>query len=107
MCPEPSTSCRNQGSMAASRSKPARRAVQRPAAVRKGHPKPLPPLIARVPETPDAYLARLERLVSELTTHVYFDTSFFLMWLAKLGRPARAQFLAWVTAEGAMRFHMP
>jgi hypothetical protein len=29
------------------------------------------------------------------------------MWLAKLGRPARAEFLAWVTAEGTKRFHVP
>jgi hypothetical protein len=97
--------------MAATRSKPARRAAQHLATGRKRRPKPLaipvlPPLIARVPETSDGYLARLKGLVSLPTTHVYFDTS-FLMWLAKLGRPARAEFLAWVTAEGAKRFHVP
>lgn len=45
-------------------------------------------------------------MISEGQTHVYFDTS-FLMWLAKSGRPARAQFFAWVAAEGAGRFHVP
>jgi hypothetical protein len=62
--------------------------------------------MARQPEASDAYLARLEALVSEPTTHIYFDTS-FLMWLVKLGRPAREQFFAWITAQGAQRFHVP
>lgn len=64
------------------------------------------PFIARQPENSDEYLQRLERLISESTTHVYFDTS-FLMWLTKLGRPAREQFFAWVNAAEPRRFHVP
>lgn len=64
------------------------------------------PFIARQPENSDEYLRRLERLIPETTTHVYFDTS-FLMWLTKLGRPAREQFFAWVNAAEPKRFHVP
>ena len=97
--------------MAATRSKSAQRAARRPAVATKRRPKPSAltvarPLMARQPEASDAYLARLEALVSEPTTHIYFDTS-FLMWLVKLGRPAREQFFAWITAQGAQRFHVP
>jgi hypothetical protein len=63
-------------------------------------------LIGRAPETSDQYLTRLAVLVSDTGAHVYFDAS-FLMWLAKLGRPARSEFFAWVTAEGDARFHVP
>jgi hypothetical protein len=98
--------------MAATRSRPVRRVAARKTPARKSaRPRTVPhaastPLIARAPETSDEYLARLEALISDAGTHVYFDTS-FLMWLAKLGRPARSQFLAWVAAEGATRFHVP
>src|SRR4051812_48430208 len=64
------------------------------------------PLISRQPETSEQYLQRLANLISDRDTHVYFDAS-FLMWLAKLGRPARAQFLDWVTQKGESRFHVP
>ncbi len=95
--------------MAATRTRSVRRTPQRGAIGRKHRTKSataIVPLIGRVPETSDAYLARLAKLISATDTHVYFDTS-FLMWLAKLGRPAREQFLAWVTVEGATRFHVP
>src|SRR4051812_12698964 len=95
--------------MAATRTRSVRRTPERGAPPRKRRADAavaVAPLIGRVPETSDVYLARLAKLISETGTHVYFDTS-FLMWLAKLGRPAREQFLAWVTAEGAKRFHVP
>src|SRR5437763_849711 len=95
--------------MAATRTRSVRRIRQRGATAHKPRPEPaatIAALLGRVPETSDAYLERLAELISKAGTHVYFDTS-FLMWLAKLGRPAREQFLAWVTAEGAMRFHVP
>jgi hypothetical protein len=48
----------------------------------------------------------MQRLVSDPRTHLYFDTS-FLMLLAKLGPPARQQFVEWSTAIGLQRFHVP
>lgn len=48
----------------------------------------------------------MQRLVSDPRTHLYFDTS-FLMLLAKLGSPARQQFVDWSTAAGLQRFHVP
>lgn len=56
-------------------------------------------------ETPDAFTDRLRSSLSRGDTHVYFDTS-FLMWLTKVGRTARAQFVAWAaTLDG--RAHVP
>lgn len=75
-------------------------------------PRPRPartwrgPLFGKEPEFSSEYLARMQRLVSEPRTHLYFDTS-FLMLLAKLGSPARRQFVEWSTAIGPERFHVP
>ncbi|WP_246659724.1 PIN-like domain-containing protein [Methylosinus sporium] len=64
------------------------------------------PLIGREPEGVDDYLAKVARLVADVRTHLYFDAS-FLMWLAKLGEEARAEFHAWQSAVGESRFHVP
>jgi hypothetical protein len=93
--------------MSAIRSRPARRSGARGAAARNPPAIRQPsPLISRAPETSDDYLARLALLTADPDTHIYFDAS-FLMWLVKLGRPARGQFLEWVAAEGDARFHVP
>lgn len=63
-------------------------------------------LIGSKPEGVDDYIARIARLVADTRTHLYFDTS-FLMWLAKLGEKARAQFLAWQSTVSESRFHVP
>ena len=64
------------------------------------------PLFGKEAEFSSEYLARMQRLVSDPRTHLYFDTS-FLMLLAKLGSPARQQFVEWSTAIGLQRFHVP
>jgi hypothetical protein len=64
------------------------------------------PLIGREPEGADVYIARVMRLVEDPQTHLYFDAS-FLMYLAKLGENARAEFLAWQARVGETRFHVP
>lgn len=64
------------------------------------------PLFGKKPEFSSEYLARIQRLVSDPRTHLYFDTS-FLMLLAKLGAPARHEFVEWSTAIGLQRFHVP
>ena len=64
------------------------------------------PLIGRTPENADAYIARINTLIANPRTHIYFDTS-FLMFLAKLGAPARDQFMVWQRAVGQDRFHVP
>ncbi|WP_085035841.1 PIN-like domain-containing protein [Ensifer aridi] len=58
------------------------------------------------PENADDYITRLKRLLAEPHTRLYFDTS-FLMWLAKAGEPARAQFFHWQKSVGKTRFHVP
>ncbi len=63
-------------------------------------------LIGGDPENADDYVLRLTRLLSEAHAHLYFDTS-FLMWLAKAGGPARAQFLEWQRSVRGARFHVP
>lgn len=94
--------------MAATRRNSSRPSSQRHPRTRRRRPvdAAVTPFIARQPESSDEYLDRLERLIAESTTHVYFDTS-FLMWLTKLGRPAREQFFAWVNAAEPKRFHVP
>ncbi|MDT5014101.1 MAG: hypothetical protein QOD39_261, partial [Mycobacterium sp.] len=94
--------------MAATRRKSARPPSRRPVRTPRRRPADavVTPFIARQPENSDEYLRRLEGLISANTTHVYFDTS-FLMWLTKLGRPAREQFFAWVNAADPKRFHVP
>ncbi|MGO9265916.1 MAG: PIN-like domain-containing protein [Candidatus Binataceae bacterium] len=52
------------------------------------------------------YLQRVGALITHPRTHIYFDTS-FLMFLAKLGTPARDQFMDWQRAVGQHRFHVP
>lgn len=64
------------------------------------------PLFGKEAEFSSEYLARMQRLVSDPRTHLYFDTS-FLMLLAKLGPPARQQFFEWSATIGLQRFHVP
>jgi hypothetical protein len=64
------------------------------------------PLIGREPEPVDDYLTRIARLVADSQTHLYYDAS-FLMWLAKLGETARAEFFSWQSDVGEPRFHVP
>ncbi|OIQ75269.1 hypothetical protein GALL_430630 [mine drainage metagenome] len=52
------------------------------------------------------FLTRFLHLASTHDAAFYLDTS-FLLWAARLGRPARAEFLSWVNAVGADRFHVP
>ncbi len=97
--------------MAAVRSK-----LRRPAAAKsrtrkspvrkKAMPQTFQPLLSLPLETSDAYLARLAIALAAVGTHVYFDAS-FLMWLVKLGRPARSQFIGWVRSVDDAKFHVP
>ena len=49
---------------------------------------------------------RIQSLLADNETHIYFDTS-FLMWLTKIGTPSRAQLFAWLAETIPDQLHVP
>lgn len=69
------------------------------------------PCIARLnipteAEGSDDYRARIGRLLAEVGTHVYIDTS-FLMWATKIGPASRGELLDWLRTDVGDRAHVP
>jgi hypothetical protein len=62
-------------------------------------------LIPTASETGESYLERIEALLPDEKTHLYFDTS-FLIWLTIIGSVSRAQFVEWAGRLGE-RTHIP
>lgn len=69
------------------------------------------PCIARLnipteAEGSDDYRDRIGRLLAEVGTHVYIDTS-FLMWATKIGPASRGELLDWLRTDVGDRAHVP
>ena len=57
-------------------------------------------------EGSDDYRAKIGRLVGEMRTHLYIDTS-FLMWATKIGPASRRELLDWLRTDVGDRAHVP
>jgi hypothetical protein len=57
-------------------------------------------------ESSDDYRARIGRLLGEVGTCVYIDTS-FLMWATKIGPASRGELLEWLRTDVGDRAHVP
>lgn len=57
-------------------------------------------------ENSQNFAARASRIVDDPRAQLYLDTS-FLMWMIRVGGPARAELITWLNSLGKDRVHVP